>query len=449
MGNLRRWPALHKRTAGVEGAEAVQAPCHHHPRGRSMKARSGSVSPLILFLLGACGPQEPPGPLVEVRDSAGVRIVENRHTVSDLPTFATVDAEPLLELGVMAGDPHQEFGSVPFAARLGQERVLVADGQARELRIFDLGETHLTTMGGRGEGPGEFQAFGALAVTPGDSIRVWDPRNRRITVLGPQGELSSETLLDGALARRISSPAFLPDGSILAYVGAEAEGFREFSRPTLVRDSITLHVIGPTGDPLGTLGTFPGSEAMVRTQVSPRGEGAILTSSHASPPFPRTTLWAPGEERVYVGDNASFRIHVLDLEGNTLLQILCPGLERPLLTRDVTLMKALAMETVGGSAEGRRQVAGFFDDLPHPKLWPAFSRLLVDKEGFLWVREYGPDPEQGTVWFVFRPNGELAGKVVLPPRSTVYEIGEDYIALRPPHELDVARVRIHRIRRAP
>jgi hypothetical protein len=414
----------------------------------SASTRPGKALP-FLFFLSACGTQQPPEPLVEARDSAGILIVENRHTPSDLPTFATVDSEPLLELGVMAGDPHQEFGSVPFAARLGKDRILVADGQARELRIFDLGKTHLATVGGRGEGPGEFQAFGALAVTPGDSIRVWDPRNRRITVLGPHGELSSETLLDGALARRISSPAFLPDGSILAHVRAETEGFREFTRATLVRDSITLHVTGPTGEPLGTLGTFPGSEAIVRTQVSPRGEGAIVTSSHASPSFPRTTHRAAGKELVFVGDNASFRIHVLDLEGNTRMQILCPGLERPLLTRDVTLMKALAMETVRGSAEGRRQVASFFEDFPHPDLWPAFSRLLVDKEGFLWVREYGPDPEQGTVWFVFRPTGELAGKAVLPPGSTVYEIGEDYIVLRPPHELDVATVRIHRIRRGP
>jgi hypothetical protein len=414
-----------------------------------MKARRGSTIPLILMFLAACGTREPSGPLVEVRDSAGVVIVENRHTVSDLPTFATVDAEPLVELGVVAGDSHQEFGSVHSAARIGEDRILVADGQARELRIFDLGETHLATVGGRGEGPGEFQALGALAVTPGDSIRVWDPRNRRITVLGPHGELSSETLLDGALARRISSPAFLPDGSILAYVRAETEGFREFRSPTLVRDSILLHVTGPTGEPLGTLGTFPGSEAIVRTQLSPRGEGVIVTSSHASPPFPRNTLWAPGEGLVFVGDNASFRIHVLDLEGNTRMRILCPGLERPLLTRDVTLMKALAMEAMGGSAEGRRQVASFFEDFPHPRLWPAFSRLLVDKEGFLWVREYGPDPEQGTVWFVFGPAGELAGKAVLPPGSTVYEIGEDYIVLRPPHELDVATVRIHRIRRGP
>ena len=84
-----------------------------------MKAQRAGTLPLILFFLAACGGEGPRGALVESRDSARVLIVENRHTLDDLPLFVILDPEPLLKLGVADGDPQRRFGEVHFAARLG------------------------------------------------------------------------------------------------------------------------------------------------------------------------------------------------------------------------------------------------------------------------------------------------------------------------------------------
>lgn len=51
------------------------------------------------------------------------------------------------------------------------------------------------------------------------------------------------------------------------------------------------------------------------------------------------------------------------------------------------MAKAHDMELVWADREHRRQVATFFDEIPFPGIWPAFSDLVVDKAGFPWVRE--------------------------------------------------------------
>lgn len=112
-----------------------------------------------------------------------------------------------------------------------------------------------------------------------------------------------------------------------------AEGLREYRRPTLVRDSLLLFLLDHWEALKAELGAFPGEEQLLQTLLTRRGEGSIVTASRASPPFPRTTAWATGGGLVFVGDNASFRIDLVDLEGSHRMRILCLGLERPLLPR--------------------------------------------------------------------------------------------------------------------
>ena len=54
--------------------------------------------------------------------------------------------------------------------------------------------------------------------------------------------------------------------------------------------------------------------------------------------------------------------------------------------------------------------------------YPAFSRILSDRVGHLWIQERG-----SSVWTVFDPEGRVLGLVQVPSGFRVFEIGEDYL----------------------
>ena len=85
------------------------------------------------------------------------------------------------------------------------------------------------------------------------------------------------------------------------------------------------------------------------------------------------------------------------------------------------------------------------ESLGVPATRPAYGDLKVDHEGNMWVAEYfipGLTPRR---WVVFRPDGWLVGRVTVPDRFSVFDIGKDWMAGLWRDELGVEHVRIHRI----
>ncbi len=53
--------------------------------------------------------------------------------------------------------------------------------------------------------------------------------------------------------------------------------------------------------------------------------------------------------------------------------------------------------------------------MPHPLVWPAYSELLVDPVGRLWMRAYDASVAvRPAMWFAFDSTGQLLGKLVVP-----------------------------------
>lgn len=80
-----------------------------------------------------------------------------------------------------------------------------------------------------------------------------------------------------------------------------------------------------------------------------------------------------------------------------------------------------------------------------PEKRPAYSRLLGDQEGNLWVAEYARDARHVTSWAVFDTEGVLLGTVGMPDRLHVLEIGSDWVLGAWRDELDVEHVRLHEL----
>ena len=95
----------------------------------------------------------------------------------------------------------------------------------------------------------------------------------------------------------------------------------------------------------------------------------------------------------------------------------------------------------GREGEGPGEIAESF---------PAFSRIMGDAAGCLWVREYDFPLEErpAPLWTVFDPEGRVPGFLETPAGLEIREIGEDYILGRKVDELGVESIRLWRLERS-
>ncbi|WP_420462087.1 hypothetical protein [Candidatus Palauibacter sp.] len=69
------------------------------------------------------------------------------------------------------------------------------------------------------------------------------------------------------------------------------------------------------------------------------------------------------------------------------------------------------------------------ESTPLAETFPAFSSVVADATGNLWVREYEYPREKrpAPLWSLFDPEGRILGFVETPKNLGIGEIGEDYI----------------------
>jgi hypothetical protein len=104
----------------------------------------------------ACSEQRASLSLVQVRDSAGISIVETSQPAWGTERGWTVDAAPFISIGETDGDDPYLFDRIRGTFRRRDGSIVVADGGTRELREFDSTGRFVGAKGQRGPGPGEF-----------------------------------------------------------------------------------------------------------------------------------------------------------------------------------------------------------------------------------------------------------------------------------------------------
>lgn len=115
------------------------------------------------------------------------------------PLVWQLSGDPVLEIGVVEGEEPYQLHRVGGAVRLSDGRIVVANAGSRELRVFGGGGDFLGSMGGDGEGPGEFRAPSRVRKLSGDTIMVWDQALQRISLFDARGRfLSMASLLPSA-----------------------------------------------------------------------------------------------------------------------------------------------------------------------------------------------------------------------------------------------------------
>jgi hypothetical protein len=346
-----------------------------------------------------------------VRDSAGIRIVENS-TPALGDSAWTVGVEPTTLIG---STETEDLLRPRDAKRLEDGRIVVTDELAHQLKFFSSDGTLLQAVGREGEGPGEFGYMWSVEPFAGDSLMIYDYSQRRVSILGT----------DGSFGRSFAvtfGPNYWAQGVLqdsLVFLASPGEGRRRPEMTGIHWDSTFFILYRGPHLPIDTIGRYALSEQP--------GVGARRPYH-----FGHRMQFALDYDRFFMGQSLSYEIGVYTVHGELTRLIRRAYVPVPVSAECKAIFREGYIEVIQAeegtlSPEQLARALTFIDDADYPDNFPAYSAICVDRSGNLWVEDYRAFTEPQSRWSVFDADGRWLTTVRLPDGLQVLEIGEDYV----------------------
>ncbi len=398
---------------------------------------------LLLQIVAACADQAPPSTAV-VRDSAGIRIVENSTPMWQPGQEWRLSPEPVIEIGRGNAEEDQLY-RVGGAVRLTDGRIAIANPGTGEIRFYGSDGALLRAAGGIGEGPGEYMGLTWIQRLGNDSLAAYDrSRLPRIDILDGEGRLARSVrlpLLEGWDFPRVYG--VLNNGAIVAQSDSLA-ALRP--PPGNWRGEIRLFHYAGDGESRTEIGRF--ADADVFSADSDGGR----SRTYIEPWFARSTRFRVARDRIYVGTNDTYEIQVLSPAGQVMSLIRKAHVPVDVTEADRAVMRSPLEEIDDENL--RRHYATMLRDMRVPSTMPAFGvrrwrsgyaehPIHVDRLGNLWVREYNRPGNHSSWWSVFDADGRFLGPLRFPDRFVPLDIGRDYVLGLFKDEFDVEYVQLY------
>ncbi len=372
-----------------------------------------------------------------VRDSAGVRLVENSAPAWGDSAQWRVDPDPRVSIGVAEGDSMLLLSRVMGAARLSDGTIVIADGGSSQLRYFDATGAFRTATGRVGSGPGEFNTglTGAWRLL-GDTIVARD-LSPRLSYFDAEGAyLTHREVMAPDGARHVSIVAQAGNGH---YLGMSGRSLGADKAGRVITDS--LQIIGALPD---------GTDGRMFTHVRAQERWGLQVGDRTSYPFlpfSSPSSWAAGSDQFAIGDGRTGTVAAWNTDATLRHVIRWDAGPRPVTAELRSRYREHRLENER-DPNVRRRIEQFVAEAPVPDSLPVYRNLLVDASGHLWVEEYRNPWERDPTWQLFDPDGRWLGRVVTPARLTIFEIGDDYLLGRWLDEDNVEHVRLHALLKA-
>ena len=299
--------------------------------------------------------------------------------------------EDVFRIGTVEGGGPEQFGSVTVIRADSVARVYVFDALALEVRVFDSLGVYLHSIGGEGEGPGEFRGPVGISVAPDGQLWAEDPGNIRYSVFSPLGEYQDgyRREVPGVLIPSMS--AFSPERGYVDWVSGRGQ---------------------------------------IDGRPDPDGAWSVLRPVVFSPPAQYDTMPPLAVWRENASDGRrspmaeSLLVHVAENGDLWFAKASEYRLFRRTLDGDTTLVVTLDATPAEWSSEERDSLLQYFagrrrpdlelSDIPRRK--PIIRKIFSDGDGHMFVIPQGPDVDEGTAVDVFRESGEYLGRLRLPER---------------------------------
>lgn len=366
---------------------------------------------------------------IEVRDSAGVRIVDNAEPPEGSRLGWRIGPEPTVSIGVLEGEEPYMLYRAYDATVLSDGRIVVANTGTQELRVFDRSGTHVATWAGEGQGPGEFTDLSQIEPWPGDSIIAWYGPQLGFSVFDADGNHGRNFVLTGQ--ERVSPmQRFWPasasrDGLILVRHGPEAA------------DTMVMQPRDGDGEVRASFGTHPSYE----WHLLDEGDRSILFRKT----FGREPVWALWGEGVVIGHTGRYELKAFAADGTLTRIVRRDHRQRVPTAEEVSAYIDTEMDrnrwATGSEALALRRR---YEAVPVADHLPAFASIMADALGHLWVEEYESpaDPRPVRLWTVFDPDARVLGFVETPRDLSIDEVGVDYVLGTAQSDLDVEMVQV-------
>jgi len=348
-------------------------------------------------------------------------------------------------VGSVAGDNWDTFGNVRSVAFASGGNLHILDSQSEHILVAGPDGSLVRTVGGRGEGPGEFGNVSSAIVARDGSYTVLS--SSRVDLLAPDGTFVRSVTLEQGL---ILSDMTLPDGRLVASQFLRMADFMasgEFPDP----EGRPIHVIPLDGSEPAvhyTAWDLPEDPAAEDTDEGSEPGTIRLSAGRAFEPGLHFDMLTDG--RLALADSIGYRVKLIGLDGS-----LAGVIERPIapLAVNEAIMEAereryreetarlanIRSQTFQIEREGAEALV-FADEVP------VIGDLKVDWDDRIWVTRSGPDGGDDGPTDIVTPDRRYIGTLAADGLRTPDAFGPDgllaYIEL---DELEVPTVRVIRL----
>ncbi len=343
-------------------------------------------------------------------DSAGVRIV-----VAEDPGVRLTLGAVELEVGGREADGHDLYRVGAGLLDPG-DGVVVLDRGSNEVRYFSESGDLTHTLGGEGDGPGEFRAPYLMQWIADGRLVVGDLRHRRATVFGSDRDVVESVSIDLPLQVPDRQPdvrmppavvGFTADGGM---VGLPSPQIELTGRPGPLPIRAPLRVYGPDQAVRSEV-----ADVRLMEYFETPGEGMGMEWVPGSPVF----RYAASGARVALSDGGAHDIAVVD-DGVMTLRI-----------RESRSRLVFEPDSVVGA-------------IPPADSLPSYDELAVDADQRVWARAGARVDAQTRIWRLFSAEGDFVGSLELGERDRVLDAAGERVLLLRFDSLDVETVELRR-----
>jgi hypothetical protein len=297
--------------------------------------------------------------------------------------------------------------------------VVVADAGSHSILWFGTDGVRTAAAGGAGDGPGEFRSIAWIGKARADSIYAWDSRLKRLSVLHAGRFERSFELEPYQTWPGLTPIGSLTNGNLIAFGGYGVPGV---GTPLGVhREEVPVWILSPAGG--------------VRLEIDRVASYAMEYRAGATPgtvmrgllPFGATTLIATGNDRIVVGDNASYHLRMFDGSGDLVQVVRLHETPERVQAEDLALELDRRLASLPPIEEIREGTRANFSATPVPDFKPFYGLLRVDADENTWVSRRSATPSSGASWDIFAPGGDWLGSLLTPLGVHVTYIGADQV----------------------
>ncbi len=348
------------------------------------------------------------------------------------PTLAgaqwRIDPTPLLDLGSADGADEFLFKR-PFATRLRDGRIVVADQYAADLRVFGPDGKLIARIGRKGPGPGEFLNPTWVAQGPGDTLYAFDYAEVTgvLSVFSPDLRFVRSMRVKPSEVGSAKPLRLLSDGSLLMWGNQRPSNPR---KPPPHRNQVGVIRVS-SGGRIAVVGMYPGQIIEASTAPTPPW---IYVDGHR----------VANDSLIFIGDGVTTEVSVYGLDGRFRRKASVPIPPRPMTEKDVQVWKdGMRRNAEDGDAAQKASVEEQIRETIFPKFFPPTGTWMTDAAGNLWVRPFVTVAGQTDV-IVLNPALEEIARVAMVPLR-IQEIGLDYVLGVWYDDDGVPHVRMHRL----